>query len=176
MKRIENFDQIESYGEDRVEFPKPGGYIGVIRGVSDHEDKEYLELLVDITEGEYKDFYANWYNNTGKWILRGYASYRPTAVKMFKSFTTSVEHSNSGYKWDFDETKLKGKKVGFILKEEEYIKDDNTVGTSLKIHGFRSVDTIRKGNFSVPEKKTVTPPVQVTPVVRPNRDLDDIQF
>ena len=175
MKRISDFDKIEV--GSRVEFPKAGGYIGVIMAAKDVPNREYLELLVDIADGEYKNFYRSWYDNTGTWLLRGYCSYKSTALKPFKGFTKSVEESNKGYVWDFDESTLVGKKVGIILREEQYEKADGTIGDSLKIYGWRNVDVIHKGNFKVPEKLVIEPkPKTTTTKAVDLSGLNDIQF
>lgn len=174
MRRIKDFDKVEAYG-DRVEFPPAGGYVALITGVRDVADKEYLECLIDINEGDFKGFYTTWYKQSGNWLLRGYNSYKETAKRAFKGFITSVTESNKGFTWDWDEQDLKGKQVGIILREEEYINKDGEVASSLKIYGFRSVDAIRKGNFKVPSKKTVEPPKKATQSVSLT-DLDDIQF
>lgn len=176
MKRISDFENVQVF--DSVEFPKAGGYIGVIVNARDVPDKEYLELLVDINDGDFKGFYKNWYDNTGKWLLRGYCSYKTTAVRIFKGFITSVEESNRGYKWDWDESTLINKKVGIILREEQYIKNDGSVGESVKINSYRSTDAIRKGEFKVPEKKLVEQQTaSVTPFANTAvSSLDDIAF
>lgn len=38
----------------------------------------------------------------------------------FKGFITAVEESNPGYKWNWDEKTLKGKKIGIVFRMEEY--------------------------------------------------------
>ena len=39
----------------------------------------------------------------------------------FKGFITAVEESNPTFKWDWNEQKLKGQRIGVVLREEEYI-------------------------------------------------------
>ena len=72
---------------------------------------------------------------------------------MFKGFTTAIENSNSGYTWDFDEKKLKGKIVGLVLGEEEFLNSSGNVRTRTYVSAVRSVDVIRGGKFEVPEIK-----------------------
>ena len=83
------------------------------------------------------------------------ASYKDTALSFFKGTITSIEKSNKGYTWDNDETKLKGKKIGLVLYEEEYVKNDGSVGVRMKVDKAHSVDAIKKGDFEVPERKCV---------------------
>lgn len=181
MKRIEGFNEVEAFGASTFDFPKPNGYVAVIKNARDVKDREYLELLIDIAEGEYAGFYQDYYEANQKWLLRSYCSYKETALKAFKGFTTSVDNSNAGFDWEshWDENKLKGKKVGIILREEEYLRDDGSVGNSLKIYGFRSADTIRKGNFKIPPKKELSVDEKRTTGVNKTFskvNLDDIQF
>ena len=66
---------------------------------------------------------------------------------------TSLEASNEGFKWNWDEKKLVGLKCGAIFGEEEYEKIDGTVGTTTKIKFIRTIKSIEDGNFKIPELK-----------------------
>lgn len=63
-----------------------------------------------------------------------------------KRFTTAVEHSNKGFEVQWDMTPgdgrfvncLRGRKVGFVFRQEEYLKKDGNVGRSVK--PFRACD------------------------------------
>lgn len=70
---------------------------------------------------------------------------------------TSLEVSNPGFKWNWDENKLVGKLFGGIFGEEEYEKQDGSIGTTVKCRFVRSVDAIREGEFKTPEKKLLNP-------------------
>lgn len=179
MRPIEGFEKVEARRE--VEYPPVGGYVAIIKNVRDVPDKKYLECLLDIHEGVFKGFYQKDYEATTKWKLRGFIGYNSDydwAIRNFKGFTTSVENSNPGYKWDWDESKLKGKLVGIITREEEYERDDGTVGTSNRVYGYRSADEIRKGNFKVPPKKMLKNKPQATQEIKTFdvNSLDDLQF
>ena len=93
---------------------------------------------------------------------------------MLKGFTTAIENSNKGYTWDFDEKKLKGKIVGLVLGEEEFLNSSGKVRTRTYVAAVRSVDVIRDGKFEVPEikrldvTKTVSKPAE--PFVNPFAD------
>ena len=78
----------------------------------------------------------------------------------FKTFVTSVEESNPGFKvaWGAAfESCLKDKRVGAIFREEEYEKNDGTVGKSTKPFAFRSVETSKAGE-EIPEPKRLNKP------------------
>ena len=72
---------------------------------------------------------------------------------MFKSFIDSVEGSNEGYKWNWEERSLEGKRIGIVLGEEEYIKNDGSVGTRLKVRSTKKVQYIKDQRFRIPKLK-----------------------
>lgn len=157
MKRIENWDNIkESTGFQRL---PAGGYIVKILNATDVPDKEYLRIAFDINEGDHKGFFGEQFKNDNregkKWPNAGtfIRSYKHSAEAMFKGFANALENSNKGYKFDFDETKLKNKLVGIVLADEEYQNQKGQVRTRTYVSAVRSVDTIKNGDFTVPELK-----------------------
>lgn len=157
MKQINNWNEIqENDGFDSI---KPGGYVATILGIEDVPDKEYLLVNFDVTEGEYKDYYRNMWKATNYWAGRVFRSYKETALSMFKSFISSVEKSNIGYIWNWDEQSLKGKKIGIVLGEEEYIPTGGNHAGELRtrtiVTRVCTVDDIRNKKFKVPDKKKI---------------------
>ena len=150
MKKI-NWDNVEAAGE--FQSIKPGGYVGKIFTAVDKPDKEYIEMCIDIAEGEYKNYYSDLAKEKDFWALKLYRSYKESALGFFKSFKNHVEASNPGYAFDDDEKTLVDKYIGIILQEEDYIKNDGSVGTRIKIARTLPIADIRAGNFKVPMKK-----------------------
>ena len=68
------------------------------------------------------------------------------ANQRLKGFITSVEDSNSGYKFTWDEKTLKGKSVGGVFGNEEYLAQDGTVKMATRLRYY-------VGNESVPTAK-----------------------
>ena len=101
MKKIENFEQVKANGE--FDSLKPGGYIGVLYKAEDESDKEYLKVFFDIAEGEFAEYYKNLYSQFNFWGGVFFRSYKETALSMFKGFIKSVEESNPGCGWNWDE-------------------------------------------------------------------------
>lgn len=66
-----------------------------------------------------------------------------------------MEQSNPGYKFNNDEKTLRGKLVGVVLREEEYMGNDGNIKTKLVVDRFTSVDKIRSGDYEVRPKKTL---------------------
>lgn len=131
----------------------PGAYICKITSVEDVDQKEYLKVEYDVTEGEFKDYYKDLNEKKNFWGGKFIRSYKESAKPFFKSFIVAVESSNSGYKFDNDEKKLVGKLVGLVLAEEEYKKQDGTIGTRLYVSRTIKVDDVKKGEYIVPELK-----------------------
>lgn len=133
--------------------PVPGGYVCRIERATDNPNKKYLELEIDIVEGEYKDFYAELNDRAGFWGLKLYRSYKDTAKGMFKGFLEDVGESNPGFAWDWDEKKLEGLRIGAVIGEEEYQTNDGQIKTRLKVTATKTVQQIEEGKYRVPSLK-----------------------
>lgn len=157
MKAINNFDKIQESGS--FEKLPVGGYIIKILAVDDVPEKEYLKIFFDINDGEKKGFFQKAFKEDTraekKWPKAGsfIRSYKEKALPMFKGFTNAIENSNKGYKWNFDEKSLVNKVVGVVIGEEQYLNQKGQVRTRTYVSSVRSVDTIKKGDFTVPELK-----------------------
>ena len=176
MKSINGWNDIEAQGNSTTKVLPAGGYVGKITNVTDVSDKEYLKIEWDISEGEFKGNGASCMERNG-FMPRAFSfirSYKDSAIGFFKGFINSVEQSNPGFVWDFKESALVGKSIGVVLGEEEYRKNDGTVGTRLVVKRTISADDVRKGNFRVPDKtplKEEYKPVSFTPADDPDSDL-----
>ena len=160
MKKL-NLDNIETITEG--EYKRPiGGFICKITKVTDVPEKSYLKIEYDIVEGEFKGYFTELREkkgmvNAGTFIR----SYKDTALGFFKGFITAVEESNEGYKFNGDETTLKGKKVGIIIGEEEY-EYNGEVKTGIKVRWIRNVEAIKNNDYTMPEKKVLAQTVSAT--------------
>lgn len=159
MKKIDNYENIkENTGFKKLPV---GGYIVKILDAKDVPEKEYLKISFDIAKGDEKGFFAEAYKEDTredkKWPNAGsfVRSYKEKALPMLKGFTNAIEASNKGYKWDWNEQGLKGKLVGVVIGEEEYINQKGAVRTRTYVNAVRSVETIEKGEFKIPELKKV---------------------
>ena len=65
-----------------------------------------------------------------------------------------MEKSNPGYTFDeFRLADMRGKYIGIVLGEEEYISNKGEVKTKLVVVTTKTIQDIRDGNFTVPAKK-----------------------
>lgn len=135
-----------------------GGYIAKITAVEDKDDKEYLNITFDIAEGEFKGFYSDEWGKEHPYAHTFVRSYKEKALGMFKGFLKAVDESN-GTQFEkraekgFPEQELVGKVVGILIGYEEYTSNRGDVRERTTVTGTRTVETIRSGNYKVPELK-----------------------
>ena len=146
-----------------------GGHKLVIMKVEEvtaNNGNQYLKISFDTAKDDVQpNYYSNAYKNNTmdnkKWS--GVTTVFPTdkdgkTSKSFKTFCTAVEHSNAGFKMVWGEqfcNALKGKSVGGVFGEEEYIGNDGTIKTARKLFWFRCIDKVM--NAEIPAKRTVEP-------------------
>ena len=170
MKPIENYDKAEAMTGE-FEILPTGGYVCKILGAeiatAQKSGNEMLVINFDICEGEKAGYYKRRYDeavkaNTDltkpvKWpgvyrqMIQG-----ENAAGYFKGLMTTLASSNNGFDWDkcnWDETKLIGLIFGGLFGREEYTKLDGTIGMATKIRYVRSVEKVRKGDYTIPADK-----------------------
>lgn len=154
MEKINGWETVEAKGMEDFKALPIGAYECVIVGAmvnhNQETEKNTFKVAVDIATGEYKDYFKKRFdNNTNsdkKWDNNAvrYLAYEGDNVAYFKGFITCVENSNVGYKWDWDETKLKGKKICGVFSYEEYKKQDGTKAVKVRLNKFRSLDKLKE--------------------------------
>ena len=195
MKKFNNWENVKAASEF-VPLPA-GGYIVKLKNAKVKEYKnqngdafERFEIAIDIAEGEFKDYYANDYcnqtNEDKKWkgVLRLYMPKEDGSEQdewtksRFKSFIEAVEDSNPGFHWDWDESKLRGKKIGCLFRLEEWEYNGKT-GKKAQPFKAVSVEKIKSGNFKIPKEKLLeknaSAPTAPTPEFRDIPD-EDVPF
>lgn len=153
MEIIKDFDKVEAKGMDDFKGLPIGAYECVIKDArlnhNEETGKNTLKISIDIASGEYKDYFLKAYETDTrvdrKWNNNAirYLAYEGDNVSYFKGFLTVIENSNIGYKWDWDETKLKDKKVCGVFQYEEYEKQDGARGIKVRLSKFRSLDKLK---------------------------------
>ena len=154
MKKIENWNEIEAKGMDDFKALPIGAYeCKIINAVENHNEqsgKTTLKVMVDIASGEYKDYFKKRYDsNTAidrKWDNNAtkYLAFEGENISFFKGFITTVENSNVGYKWNWEESTLRDKKIVGVFQYEEYEKQDGTRGIKVRLTKFRSLDKLKE--------------------------------
>lgn len=159
MKSIDTTNVTESYsGSSNDKRIPAGGYVARIMKVTDVPldpttgRGDYLKIEFDIAEGEFAGYYSCNFMQYGKWRGNAIASYKETALPIFKGFYKAVEAANPGYTWNWIEQTLVGKLVGVVLGEEEYFNTyNNTVSTTIKQRGWCKVQDVRDGKVKAPK-------------------------
>ena len=154
MKKIENWNEIEAKGMDDFKALPIGAYeCKIINAVENHNEqsgKTTLKVMVDIASGEYKDYFKKRYDsNTAidrKWDNNAtkFLAFEGENTSYFKGFITIVENSNIGYKWNWEESTLRDKKLVGVFQYEEYEKQDGTKALKVRLTKFRSLDKLGK--------------------------------
>ena len=140
---------------------KPGAYICKFWYAKDIEDKEYVMMVFDIAEGEFKEQYNN------KWGIENptyhciYASYKESAKGVLKRILHKISDSNPGFDafaaWDAGRLEMfQNRYIGITYREEEYVNKDNAIKTNVKVDGVESVPDIRAGIITTPAKKCLS--------------------
>ena len=123
-----------------------------------------LCILFDIVEGENTGFYQEKFegnpNADKKWkgVLRLWLPTNDGSEKdewtkrTLKGFTTSIEKSNPGYTWNWEERSLAGKYIGILYRNEEWEYNGMTGWTKRPFRAI-SIDSVREGNFKAPKDK-----------------------
>ena len=152
MKKIENWDNIEAKGMDDFKALPIGAYeCKIINAVENHNEqsgKTTLKVMVDIASGEYKDYFKKRYDsNTAidrKWDNNAtkFLAFEGENTSFFKGFITIVENSNVGYKWNWEESTLRDKKLVGVFQYEQYEKQDGTKALKVRLTKFRSLDKL----------------------------------
>ena len=152
MKKIENWNEIEAKGMDDFKALPIGAYeCKIINAVENHNEqsgKTTLKVMVDIASGEYKDYFKKRYDsNTAidrKWDNNAtkFLAFEGENTSFFKGFITIVENSNVGYKWNWEESTLRDKKLVGVFQYEQYEKQDGTKALKVRLTKFRSLDKL----------------------------------
>lgn len=152
MKVIENWEQVEAKGMEDFKALPIGAYECIIRGAEVYKnpfnEKESFRVQVDIASGEYKGYFQRRFdNNTNSpktWDNNAtrYLAFQGDNIAYFKGFITCVENSNPGYKWDWNEEKLTGKKIVGVFQYEEYENQEGKKNVKVRLNKFRSLDKL----------------------------------
>lgn len=171
-----NRDMVRQPGAFQI-LPK-GAYVVKIINVKIENNKketgQHLKLAFDIAEGEYKDFYMKqyqsntnedkkWSNDANFYINVPNDSSPEWQTQQFFTFLANVEDSNSGYTFNGDETKLKGKIFGGLFCNEQS-SYNGKVYDHTKLKWTRPADAVRNNTYGSLPKDTLVAASNPAPV------------
>jgi hypothetical protein len=189
MKRPNDWDNVKASQGEREKLPA-GGYVVDVKKAEVKKSQngyEYLDLSIDICEGEHTDFYQNDYKaqtlEPKKYkghfrigVPKDDGSEKDSWTKSgFKSMTNAFEDSNESFHWEWDESKLVGLKVGALFRNKEYDYQGST-GFFTECAFLTSAEKIRKGDFKIPKDKLLKRSTEPTPQGFEPIDDSDIPF
>ena len=142
--------------------PPAGAYEAVIKDVllrepdGDKQKRTVIELMIEIIAGEYANRYDELYRDQlerfgGNVSYKGIFRLTPPSdddedwrKRAFEGNLWCVEQSNPGYSWDWDEKKLKGKKIGISVRDYFYTSNDKDRHTT-EIARLETIDDVKSG-------------------------------
>lgn len=165
MKQFKGYEDAKKNAQFSGSNQLPAGaYCCNIKNVK-YDSFDWGDVIVvafDVTEGEFKDFFKNQYdNNTNedkKWkgtarinVPKDDGSEKDGWTKnAFAKWTDSFEKSNNGYVWDWDENKWKNKNIGLVFRECGNVIDGKEVKYT-EVAFPIDIQTVRDGK--APEAK-----------------------
>lgn len=144
-----------------------GGYVAKIKGVrvDGYNWGSVLVVAFDIAEGDYAGYFDKKYKSSTKegkkWqgtmrliVPDESSEYYTNNLSALEGFIWSVENSNNGYAWNWNESSLVGKMVGVIFREKEYEIEGRT-GWTTECAFTTDISSIRNGDFKIPKPKAL---------------------
>lgn len=125
MPRKVDWTSVEASTDGDYKSIKAGAYVGVITEMVDITSREYVQLVFDIADGEFKGYFSDSFYANKPWAHNMVLSYKDSALGMTKGRLQTIQECNPGFDpfaaWDADRWDMfKGRKVGLVLREEEY--------------------------------------------------------
>ena len=189
MKKWSDFEAKKSSSGVREILPA-GGYVCEIKSAKVEEYSGGLSTLIlaiEVVEGQYAGFFKKDFDQNTREDKKWRGTYRINLPKddgsemdawtkrTFGNFIWSVQESNAGYTWDWEEKKLKGKKLCVIYRNREWDMNGKT-GWTTEAAGSASVDEIRAGSFRMLKDKPLKNRPAPTAEPEPIDDESDLPF
>lgn len=168
-----DYNQAAAYDGNGGPRLMPGGQVCKIVGArtetvnTQNGPKQKFVLAYDIAEGEFAGYFdaqfkrakeqdaskAKWRGTYDCFILTNEGKTNP----FFKGLIACIDKSNEPFQCvvngQLNEANFKGKLIGMLFRKEEYMGSDGKKKETVKACAARSVQTIREGNFEIPEPK-----------------------
>ena len=143
MKKFDKFETAKiKTGSIFDPLPK-GAYVLKILRAAEEQNKNsegsHIKIAFDIAEGDQKDFYKKQFdastNEDKRWPFDGVINLAVPddnspqwMIDNFGTFVSVLEESNSGYHWDWDETKWKNLLIGGLFRIEQTESNGTEIG------------------------------------------------
>ena len=159
MRKV-NWASVTASSDGDFEKLPAGPYVAVITEATDNENKQYVEIVYDIAEGEHKGYYSDDWGKSHPYAHHIFMSYKDTALGMLKGRLEAIQASNPGFDafaaWDAGRLDMfRGRLVGINLQEEEYERNDGDTGVRLNVVQVVDAQRVRDGLVKTRERKTI---------------------
>lgn len=167
MIKPSNYEQVQVYSA--YEALEIGGHECVImqmNEVKSQNGKPMLAILLDTAKTDkqpnyYKEKYDNDDRADKKWgcVQRIMTDGSEFGTRALKTFVQAVCEANNipeeKVDWENICKQFKDKKVCAVFREEEYEKNDGSIGVSVKPYTFRTMADFKAGKIQEPKRKTI---------------------
>lgn len=155
-----NWNSIQSTSDGGFTPLPAGPYVASIVSATDNAQREYVEVVYDIAEGEHANYYSDQWGQSHPYAHHFFLSYKDTALGMLKGRLEAIAASNPGFDpfaaWDAGRLDMFVRRlVGINLQEEEYERNDGDIGTRLNVCQIVDVQRVRDGKVKPRDKKTI---------------------
>ena len=155
--RIKNWETVDAAGIGG-RMLDPGAYVMKIVRVDDQPSKEYLEVYMDVAEGEFAGFYSD-LQEGDMWRCKWTKSYKDSAEKFFKQFLDALEISNRGrftvaeFSRTGNEQAMVNLQLGVLFQKEQYTKKsgENKGDDGVRLNWYASIPAQDVRNGDVPK-------------------------
>ena len=168
-----------------------GGYIAKILNAEEvqYDWGNVVVISFDILEGEHKGFFAKDYRAQTQEDKKWRGTYRLREPNddgteqdcwkknAFNNAVWSLQESNPGYHFDWDEGKFKGKLVGVLFRNREWEMDDGRTGWTTECCALTDVASIQNNTYKMPKDKPLAKKAAAAPAFPPvEEDEGDLPF
>lgn len=159
MRKV-NWASVTASSDEGFEKLPAGPYVAVITDATDNEDRQYVEIVYDIAEGEHRGYYGDDWGKSHPYAHHIFMSYKDTALGMLKGRLEAIQASNPGFDafaaWDAGRLDMfRNRLVGINLQEEEYERNDGDTGVRLNVVQVVDAQRVRDGLVKTRERKTL---------------------
>ena len=157
MRTNVNWGTVEASTDGDFTRLPAGPYVAKVVNAIDNANKEYVEVIFDIAEGEHANYYSDDWGKNHPYAHHFFMSYKDTALGMLKGRLEAIQASNQGFDpfaaWDAGRLDMfTNRLVGLNLQEEEY-EYDGEVKTRLNVCQVVPAQDVRDGKIKAREMK-----------------------
>lgn len=168
MQKPNDYDTAQRGGEFK-RLPASAYLCKIIRAeeATSKAGKPMLKVAIDIARGEYEGYFRDQfdrklkYDDKATWPCVCYVvqvNDQGNTSGAFKNFVECIRESNNGWEPAWGEQfcdKLRGKVLGVIFREEEYLNQNGQLRVNTKVDYGHFVNTndLDNGNYTIPERK-----------------------